>query len=170
MSEDGVALSVSHGSPYLLLCFPEEVIHSMAEHIIWQAQPVETARKHFTNWKKFTQLPQVNWWGRMWLVMPAAFLQPTPGRCLSQTSARQVPQAPVLPLEAFCLPWNKILNKQMEEKLSVSLWAAELYTDQSQCCNSVSFSASARRKAGMDDVVAADPAHQQGKLSRHTSS
>lgn len=44
MSEDGVALPVPHGGSYLLLCFPEEVTHFMAEHIIWQAQPAEAGR------------------------------------------------------------------------------------------------------------------------------
>lgn len=95
--------------------------------------------------KKFYSVTTGELIGRVWLVMPAAFLQPTPGRCLSQTSARQVPQALVLPLEAFCLPWNKILNKQGEEKLSVSLWAADLHRQVTVLKFSIIFSVCKRK-------------------------
>lgn len=116
MSEDRVALSVPHGGSYLLLRFPEEVTHLMAEHIIWQAQPVESGRNILPG--QTILLSYSRWSDGEDVVSNAcciSFSNLLPAD-LSKTSARQVPQAPVLPLEAFCLLWNKILYKQLKEK------------------------------------------------------
>lgn len=161
MSEDRVALSVPHGGSYLLLCFPEEVTHLMAEHIIWQAQPVETGRSILPGQKIL--LSNSRWIDREAVVSNACCISPAhsrqihlryqPGRCLR-------PQSCLWRLSVFCTTGRKTK--------CFSLGSTAWYRQVIVLKFSIIFSPA--RRAGMDDAVAADRAHQQGKLSRCRSS
>lgn len=120
MSEDRVALSVPHGGSYLLLCFPEEVTHLMAEHIIWQAQPVETGRSILPGQKIL--LSNSRWIDREAVVSNACCISPAhsrqihpryqPGRCLR-------PQSCLWRLSVFC-EIKSLINNWRKNKVFLS--------------------------------------------------